>query len=86
MIKNKNLEQIINLFKNNQFDEALRFCDQNSDESIGHIILNFRGSIYFKQKNLTLLQIYIVEVINYCNPKFVITFTNYDVFFWKMKM
>jgi|TARA_Y100000031_G_scaffold133284_1_gene155007 tetratricopeptide (TPR) repeat protein len=54
MIKNKNLEQIINLFKNNQFDEALRLCDQNSDESIGHIILNFKGAIYFKQKNFEL--------------------------------
>ena len=54
MIKNKNLEQIINLFKNNQFDEALRLCDQNSDKSIGHIILNFKGAIYFKQKNFEL--------------------------------
>ena len=54
MIKNKNLEQIINLFKNNQFDEALRLCDQNSDKSIEHIILNFKGAIYFKQKNFEL--------------------------------
>ena len=54
MIKNKNLEQIINLFKNNQLDEALRLCDQNSDKSIRHIILNFRGAIYFKKNNFEL--------------------------------
>jgi len=54
MNKNNYMEQINNFFKNNQFDQALSLCDQNSDKSIEHIILNFKGAIYFKQKNFKL--------------------------------
>ena len=54
MNNNNYMEQINNFFKNNQFDQALSLCDQNSDKSIEHIILNFKGAIYFKQKNFKL--------------------------------
>ncbi len=54
MNNNNYMEQINNFFKNNQFDQAISLCDQNSDKSIEHIILNFKGAIYFKQKNFKL--------------------------------
>ena len=41
--------------------------------------------LFLQQRELTLLQVYIVQFINYCEPEFVITFTNYDIFFWRLK-
>ena len=50
-------------------------------ESFYFHILKNSILLFIKQKDLTLLQIYIVELINYCEPDFIITFTNYDNFF-----
>ena len=36
-------------------------------------------------KNLTILQLYIIETIKWLNPKFIISFTDYDYFFFTLK-
>jgi len=42
--------------------------------------------LFFSKKyNLTILQIYILESIKWLNPKFIISFTDYDYFFFTLK-
>ena len=36
---------------------------------------------FLSPKNLTILQLYIIETIKWLNPKFIISFTDYDFFF-----
>ena len=54
MSNNLNLKKIINLFQNNNLNEALILCDQNQDNTNEYIIKNIKGAIYFKQKNFYL--------------------------------
>ena len=54
MSKNNNLKEIIDLFKNNKFAEALILCDQSQDSQNEHIIKNLKGAIYFKKKEFDL--------------------------------
>ena len=42
-------------------------------------------AVWIKNKEYTLLQAYIVTIINIINPKNLITFTDYDIFFWNLK-
>ena len=51
---NNELDQIVNFLKNNQHSEALDLCNKSSNKQIEHIILNFKGAIYFKQQNYEL--------------------------------
>ena len=42
--------------------------------------------IFFRKKNnLSFLQNYIIEYIKLANPKYIISFTYYDLFFFKFK-
>ncbi len=41
--------------------------------------------VWMKNKEYTLLQAYIVTIINIINPKNLLTFTDYDIFFWNLK-
>ena len=50
MNNNNELDQIINFLKKNQLNEAFELCDKNQNKQIEHIILNFKGAIYFKQQ------------------------------------
>ena len=40
---------------------------------------------FLSPKNLTILQLYIIETIKWLNPKFIISFTDYDYFFFTLK-
>ena len=46
---NENILKIINLFKKDDYDEALKLCDEVKDNSVEHIIYNIKGSIYHKK-------------------------------------
>ncbi len=41
--------------------------------------------IYFLNKNLTILQSYIITFINFVKPKYIISFYQNDPFFWRIK-
>ena len=65
--------------KNNIFSLDIRYESLNLRIYLKSIIS------YLFQKENTLLQIYIIKCIEEVDPKFVITFTNYDIFFWRLK-
>lgn len=50
----KNIEKIIDLFKQNKTDDALKLCDEIRDVNNEHIILNIKGTIYHEKKNFSL--------------------------------
>ena len=54
MNNNNELDQILNFLKKNQLNEAFELCNKNHNKQIEHIILNFKGAIYFKQQNYEL--------------------------------
>ena len=51
------------------------------------IFLYYLNQFYYflSPKNLTILQLYIIETIKWLNPKFIISFTDYDYFFFTLK-
>ena len=60
---NENIKKIIDLFQQNQLDEALKLCDEVHDESIDHIIYNLKGSIYHKKNKPDLFKKNLLKAI-----------------------
>ena len=80
MNNKSNLKKIADLFNNNSLNEALRLCDQITDMSNQHIIKNFKGAIYFKQKNLDLAKQNFLKAIE-LNKNFIDPYKNlYSLF------
>ena len=80
MSKNNNLKEIIDLFKNNKFAEALILCDQSQDSQNEHIIKNLKGAIYFKKKEFDLAKKNFLKSIE-INKNFIDPYNNlYSLF------
>ena len=84
MNNESHLKKIINLFQNNNFDDALILCDQNQEKTNEHIIKNLKGAIYFKQKNYTLAKQNFLKSIE-LNKEFIDPYKNLYLLFDAIK-
>tara|TARA_Y100000816_G_scaffold279918_1_gene252709 strand:+ start:4206 stop:5333 length:1128 start_codon:yes stop_codon:yes gene_type:complete len=75
-------------FYRNKFSRKKDVCNTlhtRYEEFYFFILIKSIFLFLIDRKNLTILQIYIIEAIKWLNPKFVISFTDYDYFFFTLK-